>query len=144
MTDISLVLFCYQKLMLSPGETYDVELNGGVIKLTCNGSDTSLAYEMLNHEPPQCSWHFGEMDDKTDAYVLEAAEKELQRMEMQSWSSACLGMFKMLPRTNAEVLFCACPTIAKKASRMVMMIFFMFVFVFILRRFSPIPFQCPS
>jgi hypothetical protein len=102
LTDISLVLFCYQKLMLSPGETYDVELNGGVIKLTCNDSDTSLANEMLNHEPPQCSWHFGEMDDKTDAYVLKAAEKELQRME-----TAIDSIQQANPSLSPEWRYCA-------------------------------------
>ena len=102
LTDTSLVLFCYQKLMLSPGETYDVELNGGDLKLTCNGSEISLANEMLNHEPPQCSWHFSEMDDKTDAYVLEAAEKELQRME-----AAIDSIQQANPSLSPEWRYCA-------------------------------------
>lgn len=102
LTDTSPVLIGYQRLMLSPGKTYDLELNGGEIKLTCDGSDASLANEMLNHEPPQCSWRFGAMDDKTDAYVLEAAEKELKRME-----EAIDSMQQANPSLSPEWRYCA-------------------------------------
>ena len=102
LTDTSPVRFVFWRLLLSPGKTYDVEMNGWDFKLTCDGSDTSLANEMLNHEPPRCSWGFDEMDDKTDAFVLEAAEKELQRM-----AAAIDSIQQANPSLSSEWCYCA-------------------------------------
>ncbi|MBQ6191137.1 MAG: redoxin family protein [Bacteroidaceae bacterium] len=102
LTDTSPVQLVFQRLMLSPGKKYDVEMNGWDFKLTCDGSDASLANEMLNHEPPRCSWNFDTMDGKTDAFVLEAAEKELQRME-----AAIDSMQQANPSLSPEWRYCA-------------------------------------
>ncbi|MBO4551491.1 MAG: hypothetical protein J5733_12235 [Bacteroidaceae bacterium] len=102
LTDTSPVQFVFQRLLLSPGKTYDVEMNGWDFKLTCDGSDTSLANEMINHKPPRCSWGVDEMDDKTDAFVLEAAEKELQRM-----AAAIDSMQQANPSLSPEWRYCS-------------------------------------
>ena len=88
LTDTSPVRIVFHKLLLSPGETYDVEMDGWDIKFNCSDGDASLTSEVFNHEPATCDWRYDEMDGKTDAYVLEAAEKELRRMEAANDSIA--------------------------------------------------------
>lgn len=81
MTDISPVDIVYKWFLLKPGETYDVELDGESIRLTSSGGEGSLTNEVLNHEPAVCDVDFFNMKDKTDAFVMDAAEKELKRLE---------------------------------------------------------------
>ena len=115
LTDTSPVLLVFQRLMLSPGKTYDVEMNGWDFKLTCDGSNASLANEMLNHEPPRCSWNYDTMDGKTDAFVLEAAEKELQCME-----AAIDSIQQANPSLSPEWRYCArCRALASLAQAVV-------------------------
>ena len=81
LSDISSVCVVYTHLLLRPGETYDVELDGESVKVTSSGGEGSLTNEVLNHEPAVCDIDCYEMEDKTDAFVLDAVEKELRRME---------------------------------------------------------------
>ena len=88
LTETSPVVIIFQRLLLSPGETYDVEMDGMEIKVVCKGGDASLTNQVLTHEPATCDWRYGEMDGKTDAFVTDAAEKELRRMEAANDSIA--------------------------------------------------------
>lgn len=101
LTDLSPVTVVFHSLMLSPGETYEVEMDGWDIKVSCNGK-ASLTNELLDHKPAQYSWHYDEMNDKTDAFVLDAAEKELRRMETYNDS-----IVKANPNLSAEWRYCA-------------------------------------
>ena len=87
MTDISPVNIVYKWFLMEPGETYDVELDGESIKLTSSGGEGSLACEVLNHAPAVCHIDFESMEE-TDAVVIEAAEKELKRLEAANDSIA--------------------------------------------------------
>lgn len=87
MTDISPVNIVYKWFLMEPGETYDVELDGASVKLTSSGGEGSLACEVLNHAPAVCHIDFESMEE-TDAVVMEAAEKELRRLQAANDSIA--------------------------------------------------------
>ena len=74
-------------LVLAPGQTYDVEIDG-MDKVAVKGRDAQLSNEINRHEPAACNLNMEEMERETDAFVLEAAEKELRRMEAANDSIA--------------------------------------------------------
>lgn len=74
------VILGWKWLVLSPGQTYDVEIDGED-KVVVRGRDARLSNEINAHKPADCRLDMEKMRKETDATVLEAAERELRRME---------------------------------------------------------------
>ena len=80
--DTAPVALVWTRLLLSPGETYDVEMDGATGNVVVKGRNAALTNEVIQHQPEGCVWDMDAMKDKTDAFVIDAAEKELKRLEV--------------------------------------------------------------
>ena len=67
-------------LLLTPGETYDVEIDFAANKMEVKGRNVQLINEIINHPPVEYEWDFDAVKKMSDAAVIEVAEKELQRL----------------------------------------------------------------
>lgn len=79
--DTAPVELVWTRLLLSPGETYDVEMDGATGCVVVKGRDAALSNEVIQHQPEGCVWDMEAMKNETDAFVIDAAEKELKRLE---------------------------------------------------------------
>ncbi|MBR1800047.1 MAG: hypothetical protein IJ767_00920 [Bacteroidaceae bacterium] len=79
--DTTPVAFVWTRLLLSPGEAYDVEMDGGTGEVIVKGRDARLCNEVIAHQPAVCTWDTEWMKTQTDAVVIEEAEKELARLQ---------------------------------------------------------------
>lgn len=75
------VILVYTQLLLSPGETYDVDYDGAMFRVVVKGRDARLCNEVIAHQPAVCTWDTEWMKTQTDAVVIEEAEKELKRLQ---------------------------------------------------------------
>lgn len=75
------VILVYTQLLLSPGETYDVDYDGAMFRVVVKGRDAQLSNEVIAHQPAVCTWDTEWMKTQTDAVVIEEAEKELKRLQ---------------------------------------------------------------
>lgn len=69
------------ELLLTPGEAYDVEIDGAKGHVVVKGRDARISNEIVSHRPEVCGWDMETMKNETDAFVIEAARKELKRLE---------------------------------------------------------------
>ena len=81
--DKSPVFLVWATLVISPGETYHVEMDGATGNVTVSGRDALLSNEINQHELPVCTLIHNEMQTMSDAVVLEAAKRELKRIETE-------------------------------------------------------------
>ena len=79
--DTAPVFLVWARLLLSPGETYDVEMDGGTGNVIVKGKDAQLSNEVIAHQPSVCTWDMDWMKAQTDAVVIDEAEKELKRLQ---------------------------------------------------------------
>lgn len=79
--DTTPVALVWTRLLLSPGETYDVEMDGGTGDVIVKGRDARLCNEVIAHQPAVCTWDTEWMKTQTDAVVIEEAEKELKQLQ---------------------------------------------------------------
>jgi hypothetical protein len=79
--DTAPVFLVWARLLLSPGETYDVEMDGGTGNVIVKGKDAQLSNEIIAHQPSVCTWDMDWMKTQTDAVVIDEAEKELKRLQ---------------------------------------------------------------
>lgn len=79
--DTAPVALVWTGLLLSPGETYDVEMDGATGSVVVKGRNAALTNEVIQHQPEVCAWDMDAMKHETDAFVIDAAEKELKRLE---------------------------------------------------------------
>ena len=76
------VSFFDKELLLSPGETYDVEIDySSATPIVVKGRNAQLINEIINHPPSQCNWDFDSKEKISDAEMIEVAEKALQRQK---------------------------------------------------------------
>lgn len=78
--DTTPVALVWTRLLLSSGETYDVEMDGGTGEVVVKGKDGQLINEVIAHQPAVCTWDMDWMKAQTDAVVIDEAEKELKRL----------------------------------------------------------------
>lgn len=81
--DKSPVFLVWATLVITPGETYHVEMDGATGKVTVSGRDALLSNEINQHELPCCALIHEEMKTMSDDVVLEAAKRELERIETE-------------------------------------------------------------
>lgn len=79
--DTAPVAIVWIVLLLSPGETYDVEMDGATGSVVVKGRDAALTNEVIQHQPMACIWDMEAMKDEPDAFVMDAAKKEQKRLE---------------------------------------------------------------
>lgn len=79
--DTAPVAIVWTVLLLSPGETYDVEMDGATGSVVVKGRDAALTNEVIQHQPMACIWDMEAMKDEPDAFVMDAAKKEQKRLE---------------------------------------------------------------
>ena len=68
-------------VVLKPGRTYDVTIDGATGQYTFAGDDTQLNTELAAHPLPGFVWDTQLMDTKTDAEALSAARTEIARLD---------------------------------------------------------------
>ena len=95
--DTAPVFLVWARLLLSPGETYDVEMDGGTGNVIVKGKDAQLSNEIIAHQPSVCTWDMDWMKAKTDAVVIDEAEKELKRLQAANDS-----IYKSNPTLSAQ------------------------------------------
>ena len=67
-------------LLLTPGETYDVEIDFAADKMEVKGRNVQLINEIIKHPPVEFEWDYDAVEKMSDVAVIEVAEKELQRL----------------------------------------------------------------
>ncbi len=70
-----------QQVVLEPGRTYDVTIDGATWASTFAGDDTQLNTELATYPLPGFVWDTQLMDTKTDAEALSAARTEIARLD---------------------------------------------------------------
>lgn len=71
----------WAKLVLTPGNTYYVSMDGATGKTLVMGKDARLSNELIMHDMPGFMVRWQDFENKTDATILEAAENDLKRAE---------------------------------------------------------------
>ena len=67
-------------LLLTPGETYDVEIDYTADKMEIKGRNVQLINEIIKHPPVEFEWDYDAVEKMSDVAVIEYAEKKLQRL----------------------------------------------------------------
>ena len=70
-------------MLLTPGETYDLELSFAAIeidKMEIKGRNEQLINEIIKHPPVEFKWDFDAVEEMSDVAVIEYAEKKLQSL----------------------------------------------------------------
>ena len=65
-------------LLLTPGETYDVEIDFAANKMEVKGRNVQLINEIIKHPPVEFEWDYDAVEKMSDVAVIEYAEKKLQ------------------------------------------------------------------
>ncbi len=75
------VYILWAKLILTPGNTYYLLMDGATERTYVMGRDARLSNELLAHDIPYYKVSRSDFENKTDAELLEAIEGEMQRAE---------------------------------------------------------------
>lgn len=75
------VYLLWANLILTPGNTYYILMDGATGRTYVMGRDARLSNERLRHNIPNYQIRNSDFDNKTDAELLEAVDKELQRVQ---------------------------------------------------------------
>lgn len=67
-------------LLLTPGETYDLEIDFAANKMEVKGRNVQLINEIIKHPPVEFEWDYDAVEKMSDVAVIEYAEKKLQRL----------------------------------------------------------------
>ena len=67
-------------LLLTPGETYDLEIDFAANKMEVKGRNVQLINEIIKHPPVEFEWDYDAVEKMSDVAVIEYAEKKLQSL----------------------------------------------------------------
>jgi thiol-disulfide isomerase/thioredoxin len=75
------VSLLWANLILTPGNTYYILMDGATGRTYVMGRDARLSNELLAHDIPYYKVNRSDFDNKTDAELLEAVNKDMQRVQ---------------------------------------------------------------
>jgi thiol-disulfide isomerase/thioredoxin len=83
LTNTGIVNLLWTELILTPGHTYFIFMDGATGQTFVMGKDARLNNEMIAHGMPRTKIQIHEFSEKTDAELLAAVENDLQKAQEQ-------------------------------------------------------------
>ena len=81
LANTGVVRMLWAKLILTPGETYFISMDGQTGQTFVMGRDSRLSNELLTHDTPYYKVKSSDFDKKSDAELMEAVEKDYERVK---------------------------------------------------------------
>ncbi|MBP3228900.1 MAG: hypothetical protein J6M53_09000 [Bacteroidaceae bacterium] len=81
LANTTLAMLVMQLVVLEPGRTYDVTIDGATGLCSFAGDDTQLNSELAAYPLPSFKWDKQQMNTKTDTEALRAARAEIARLD---------------------------------------------------------------
>ena len=81
LANTGVVRMLWAKLILTPGETYFINMDGQTGQTFIMGRDSRLSNELLTHDTPYYKVKNSDFDKKNDAELMKAVEKDYERVK---------------------------------------------------------------